>query len=386
MKHYLLHGHGGSGNHGCEAIVRTTLAMLPKDSEIDVYSSDIKRDEQYGISSLASFHQVNKKKDSPALFFLSKGIFRVTGYPGFYNRFTFSKALKSKGAVCLAVGGDNYCNGEPGRHASKNKMFAKHNKSVLWGCSVTPELMNNPKYVADMKRYDLITARESLTYNTLVNAGVKNVKLVSDPAFTLPTEETTLPEIFSAGKVVGINVSPLVMKYEQGKNILLKNVEGLIQYILEKTVYNIALIPHVLLKENNDLTPLKKLYEEFRDSKRIALIDEDDYLNCCQIKYVISKCSFMIAARTHASIAAYSSSVPTLVIGYSVKSQGIATDIFGTTENYVLSVDKILKEDDITNAFKWLIEHESAIRNHYAEMMGGYIKKALFAKEYLMEL
>lgn len=383
---YLLHGHGGSGNHGCEAIVRTTLAMLPEGSDADVYSSDKFRDEQYGITNLAEFHQVNKKQQSPVLFTLTKGIFRVTGYPGFYNRFTFSEALKTKGAVCLAVGGDNYCNGEPGRHAQKNKMFSKHNKSVLWGASVTPELMNDPKCVEDMKRYDLITARESLTYNALVKAGVRNAKLVSDPAFTLPIEKTDLPDIFTEEKVVGINVSPLVMKYELGNNILMKNVEELIRYILNETKHSIALIPHVLLKGNDDRTPLRKLYDEFKDSGRIALIDDDDSLNCCQIKYVISKCAFMVAARTHASIAAYSTRVPTLVIGYSVKSQGIATDIFGTAENYVLPVDKIQKEKDLTGAFQWLTDHEDEIRKHYDGMMSDYIGKALLAKQFLMEL
>ena len=50
-----------------------------------------------------------------------------------------------------------------------------------------------------------------------------------------------------------------------------------------------------------------------------------------------------IGARTHATIAAYSSCVPTLVVGYSIKARGIAKDLFGTDEGYVLPVQALAK-------------------------------------------
>ena len=33
-------------------------------------------------------------------------------------------------------------------------------KTVLWGCSVEPELVKDPSIEKDLARYDLITARE----------------------------------------------------------------------------------------------------------------------------------------------------------------------------------------------------------------------------------
>lgn len=380
---YILYGHGGSGNHGCEAIVRSTLKMLPPGSQAEVYTSVLRRDKQYGITDLADFRQTRMGQTSRARFKLCRDFFRLTRNADPLNRFTLSEALKARGCVCLSVGGDNYCNGEPERHSSRNKLFAKHNKTVLWGCSITPELLKNPKIVEDMKRYALITARESLTYNALHDAGVENARLVPDPAFTLEPEETELPPLFSERKVVGINISPLVMKYQQGENILMKNMEALLEYILSETEYGVALIPHVLLLTNNDLKPLRLLYEKYKDSGRVCLIDEDESLNCCQLKYVISRCAFMAAARTHASIAAYSTCVPTLVLGYSVKSRGIATDLFGTDEHYVLPVDTITGEDQVKTAFQWLLEHEEEIRAHYREIMPGYIERAREAAEYL---
>ncbi len=52
--------------------------------------------------------------------------------------------------------------------------------------------------------------------------------------------------------------------------------------------------------------------------------------------------------RTHATIAAYSTGVPTLVVGYSVKARGIARDLFGTEDGYVLPVQQLKESDELT--------------------------------------
>ena len=383
---YLLYGHGGSGNHGCEAIIRTTLAMIGDDQTPDVYTLDLARDRKFGVDKLGRFHQNKGKSDNRAAYMLAKAVSRLTGSYDMFNRYALGEALRTKGAVCLAVGGDNYCNGEPGRHVSRNRLFSKNNKTVLWGCSVTPELMQDPKIVEDMKRYSLITARESLTYEALTAAGVENARLIPDPAFTLQVTETALPDLFSERDIVGINISPTVMKHEKDDGILMQAARELVRSILAQTDYGVAFIPHVIRGANSDLIPMKKLNEEFKESGRTVVVDEDDTMNCSQLKYVISKCRFMVVARTHASIAAYSSSVPTLVIGYSVKSRGIARDLFGTEENYVLPVDVIRDGKELAGAFGWIADHEDEIRAQYAQIMPAYIHRAYEAGEYLRDI
>ena len=69
---------------------------------------------------------------------------------------------------------------------------------------------------------------------------------------------------------------------------------------------------------------------------------------CEELKGCISRCRFLVAARTHASIAAYSTGVPTLVAGYSVKARGIARDLFGTEDGHVLPVQAM--DDPIAHA------------------------------------
>ena len=104
--------------------------------------------------------------------------------------------------------------------------------------------------------------------------------------------------------------------------------------MLKNTEYSICLLPHVVVDDCNDLDILKEIKEKYKDNDKVYL--EKNNYNCSELKYIISTFEMLLAARTHASIAAYSSCVPTLVLGYSVKSKGIAKDIFGTYEEYVL--------------------------------------------------
>ena len=79
--------------------------------------------------------------------------------------------------------------------------------------------------------------------------------------------------------------------------------------------------------------------------------------NAEELKGFIARCKYLVAARTHASIAAYSSKIPTLVVGYSIKAKGIAKDLFGTDEGYVVAVQSLKKVNDLKDRFVWLMEN-----------------------------
>ena len=81
---------------------------------------------------------------------------------------------------------------------------------------------------------------------------------------------------------------------------------------------------------------------KFRDAERVFALPDD--LKAPEIKGYIARMRMLVTARTHASIAGYSSFVPTLVIGYSVKAKGIAKDIYGTDETHVMDSHKLTAE------------------------------------------
>ena len=142
----------------------------------------------------------------------------------------------------------------------------------------------------------------------------------------------------------------------------------------------ICLVPHVYRQENDsqDLKLLRKLRDEL-NSPRVSIVEEN--YTCEELKYIISRCRFFIGARTHSTIAAYSTGVPCLVIGYSVKSKGIATDLFGTYRDFVLPYDEQTEANELLAAFRKLMENEERIKDNYRKVLPDYKKQLTDAIE-----
>ncbi|MFC4283027.1 polysaccharide pyruvyl transferase family protein [Catenibacterium sp. GCM10023432] len=382
---FFLYGHNGSGNHGCEAIVRSTYKILNKNNsnEFTLATNGKKEDENYGLNNIINLKE--EKNNVPKINFnyikayLSLKLFKneLLSEELVYKK-TFEHVEKD--TIALSIGGDNYCYPGYERFIMLHNMLSRRGiKTVLWGCSVEPDSVD--KLNKDLCNYDLIVARESISYEALKSIGA-NVLLKPDPAFWLDSETTEIDENLLKNSV-GINISPMIINKEKQTGITLKNYINLIDYILDKTDMNIVLIPHVIWKDNNDdRKPLGYLYDLFKYSNRVLLINDQ---NCQKLKGIISKCRFFIGARTHSTIAAYSSCVPTLVVGYSVKAKGIAKDLFGTYKNYVIPVQSLDNENDLIDSFKWIFNREDEIRTHLINYIPRY-KENIFNIEELEKL
>lgn len=233
-----------------------------------------------------------------------------------------------------------------------------------------------------MQRYDLITARESITYETLkvINP---NTVLVADPAFLLDTVKLPLPEGFADGNTLGINLSPMAIEREPVPGMAMENYRNLIRYVIENTDMQVALIPHVVWEDGDDRIPLGRLCEDFGDTGRVVLLPDN---GCLEQKGYIARCSFFVGARTHATIAAYSSYVPTLVVGYSVKARGIARDLFGAEDGYVLPVQQLTQPDQLTEAFLNLYKQRSCIAEHLQNTLPAYLANGTAARNAVEKL
>lgn len=390
MKSFILYGHDGSMNHGCEAIVRGTKKIIEtKDINIRLLSNNYDSDIKFGLDKLCNIEKVSTTHIK------TKSIdycIRAFRYKVLNNKLIFEESRNksyngkfNENSIALSIGGDNYCYDKPRWLFYLNKMAKKNGaKTVLWGCSIEPEAIDD-EMIEDLKRYDLIVPRESITYNALLNKGInKNTKLYPDPAFQLEKVDLELPKGFKEKDTIGINLSPLIIKCEKKQGSTFENFNNLIKYILEKTDSNIALIPHVTWQHNNDAKPLSELYEKFKHTGRVVLLGTN--YNAKELKGFISRCRMFIGARTHATIAAYSTCVPTLVVGYSVKALGIARDIFGSEENMVIPVQSLSNKDDLIEAFEYIRRNEDRIRNYLEKFMPQYKEKALQAGNELRKL
>ncbi len=386
MSNYNFYSHAGSGNHGCEAIVRSSINILNKD--VTLFSSNPHQDMQYGIGALVN--AVYKDSDKalrrygfPWLFSrIQTKLTHSIDKEIFYRKIDMLSQVK-QGDIWFSIGGDNYC--YPGTdilNAERNIIQKKGAKAVLWGCSVEPALLDNREIANDLGSYDLITARESLSYEALKKVN-PNTVLVPDPAFILPSEKLPLPDGWMKDNMIGINVSPLVIRSASNSSIVLNAYRNLIEEIIRNTNCGIAFIPHVVWENNNDCDPLGLLYKEYQRTGRVILIED---ANCMQLKGYIARCRLFIGARTHATIAAYSSGVPTLVLGYSVKSKGIAKDLMGTYENFVIPVQQLNDHKELADMFQWLYNNERNIRSHLADKIQSYADKAYLAKKAVDQL
>ncbi len=381
MKIYL-YAHGGSGNKGCEAIVRSTLRIMNQQN-IVLQSYNVQEDLKAGLNKLCPIIPGRLTVKRRGFVDIAVKLFSIVFRTQFLNFYIMNypfRRINYKGAAAFSIGGDNYC------YDGGLNLLSRHNKkvkkdgglSVLWGCSIEQERIDN-KLLKDLKKYDLITIRENITFKALKRYELKNIYYCPDPAFVLQPQIPQIKKWCHVDNAVGINISPHIIQYSSNKKLVMKNFENLVNWVLNETDMNIIFLPHVEKTRNNDLDIMKPLYEKYSCKNRVYIIDE--YMNCEEMKYTISKLRLFIGARTHATIAAYSSCVPTLVMGYSVKALGIANDIWNSEKNYVVDTRNLQSSHILLDLFKDMIKNEAQLKNHLERIMPQYIAQTWTAKD-----
>lgn len=382
--------HLDGGNRGCEAIAKASALLINEEKEnLYGYCRDVELDAQLGVDKF--FTLVPTKRDS----------YIFDRFLGLLNKLLRTKKTKEWrelypyrsffrlihfGDIMISTGGDVMCYDDNVAVYSNIYLHQKGIKTVLWGCSMGPENLTPAKLVS-LFDFSLIYARESLTYEYFVQLGLKNVCLCPDPAFILPAEECVLPDCFKVDNMVGLNISNYVVGGMSLDSDFGEEVKDLVSHILKDTGYNILLVPHVTWnceKLNQDDRQMAQIIKSrFGNDERISILDMN-HLNYCQIRHVISKCRMFIGARTHAVISAYSMYVPTIALGYSIKSRGIAKDL-GLNEALVVNSKQFTK-GKLVHSFDYLNEHETEIRQHLSEVMPAYKQRTYLIREHLARL
>lgn len=271
--------------------------------------------------------------------------------------------------------------------------------AVLWAGSVGP-FTKSPSAEARMarflKRFDLITVRETSSLAYLQKLGVERVELVADPAFVLDFEDapSAPTALLQAGRpVLGFNVSPLIRKFRdtaENKDALDQEVVAFLITTLRQNLLNVLLIPHVDpldgAVENSDSAYMKGILAKVRAAGLGA--DRIDILpptfNTAQLKDVIRRCTYFMGARTHATVAALSQGVPTTSIAYSIKAKGINQDLFGHLR-FVLETPAVTEAS--LSAHLSLLESEAeAIRTQLAGRLPEWKQRAGVSAQLLQNL
>ena len=386
MKFYFpIHLDGG--NRGCEGIAKGTALILNETkANLVGLCRNIPLDTQLGIANFITLipyktltlHEKVYNKIIKVLKILH--IVRHLKYKEVDQMSLFLSYVPSD-SIMVSTGGDMMCYDDSSPSISSVKLAKEKGiKTVLWGCSMGKENLTPKKEIA-LKNFSLIYARETLSYNFFKSIGLKNVICFPDPAFVLDSEICILPDCFSrTEEIVGLNLSNFIIGNNGLNSPFGNEVRKLLSYIFDNTDIHVLLVPHVMWQGQDDRLICNVIVSEFKNySSRISVLDSERR-NYLQIRYVISKCHSFIGARTHAVISAYSTCVPAIALGYSIKSKGIAKDLNLPDELVVDTVNEI-KPDQLLNSFLFLEENYSTIKSHLQEIMPAYRKKAYQVRE-----
>lgn len=380
---YFLFNHEGSKNHGCEAIVRGSMNIIENSDEKAefVLSSNNPSDDKI-LNNITV--KAAKTRDLTKVEKLIAAVdLKINNSETYALQKMYSPIVSDAEDcdVCLSVGGDTYCYGDNhGIQVLTRELKKRGKKTVLWGASIGAEDLSERK-LESLRDFDAIFTREPITYELLkANGANDNIYLFSDPAFCMERVEVEPIDGFTRENTLGFNISPLVASGDPRKKEI---AEDFLRFVFENTTMKVLLVPHVVEENNHDYDFMKPIFEKFEHTGRIAILPPD--LEARQYKGYIAGTRFFVGARTHSTIAAYSSGVPTIALGYSVKARGIAKDIFGE-EKYVLDIKAMTDYEELRDEFLKLLENENEIRRDLMKSIPLRMRSAMEAGEMLQKI
>jgi polysaccharide pyruvyl transferase WcaK-like protein len=154
--------------------------------------------------------------------------------------------------------------------------------------------------------------------------------------------------------------------------------------LLESGAWPIVLVPHVSSTvgrvEGDDHAFMSELVRRAGHAGgRLRLLEPT--LDAAELKWVIAHVRLFAGARTHSTLAAISSGVPTICLGYSAKARGICRDVYGHEKWLVDAV--ALDPAQFCDLLLELDEQAESIREHLRQVVPHFRDLATSAAGYL---
>jgi polysaccharide pyruvyl transferase WcaK-like protein len=295
----------------------------------------------------------------------------------------------------LALGGDNFSleYGVPYNFLGWNALARDAGlPSFIWGASIGP-FSRAPafekQFIRHARTLTRLFVRESETLAYLTRLGLEEkLYLAADPAFAM---NPTKPSVEAEGleHAIGISLSPLMAEFvTAGNKTAWKDITVEILLAIAKASERpLVLIPHVNASSatrscdpgwyyKDDYGFLSEVSRDRRlNGISIQLLSNE--LSAPELKYEISRLWAFAGARTHATIAAFSTGVPCISLAYSVKAMGLNRDIFGSTD-FCLPPSS-LSPERLVSAFSELEKSRAAILLRYKDVIPKLKQSALSA-------
>lgn len=330
MKIALIGADSTSENLGVQALAFSQLYVL------ESVLSDMKIDHSYTI---LSFGQKENAVDRfRSAFSIPKsvpmGIVDIS-YRSHEKRAAMVKALSSCDLAIGITGGDSFSDIYGMRRFLTNMgcfsvLDRKGVSYILAPQTYGPFSSKAASLVASyvFRRARRVFARDKSSTDLAERLGAKEPVTVTDVAFFLPYEKGTAVSE-SKKRRVGINVSGLLWnggysgRNEFGLKVDYKKfISRIVADLSRRSDVEVILVSHVVADDFNAVENDYKVCVELAN-KYQGVIAQSPFDNPIEAKSFISGLDCFMGSRMHATIAAFSSGVPTLPLAYSKKFEGL---------------------------------------------------------------
>lgn len=346
--HAIITGITGLRNRGVEALVVPTIEQLclrQPNLTIDVLTKtpdyDKIRLHQYKANPSKNYlrqfpqNRVQRLRAKLSQF-----------YKPFAPRHQAVVRMLSKASVVIASGGDLFSSDYGGlyRHLQPLKLALDAGIPVVFLAQSIGPFKHDEEASAWLRvarRSKLITVREKISYDYVtkkLGLSTDLVKLTADPAFLLAPplaqEVTNLLSAYGITRdrpIIAISTSQSISRFsgcDYDKH--LKAWHQVANMLLDELDAQVLIVPHVqeINAHNDDRILATKLLRSLNFDPRVRLAGADH--SASELKGLIGACDMVVAERMHAAIAGLSSGVCTVAVGYSIKAEGIMTNLLGT--------------------------------------------------------
>ena len=364
----IINGVTGLQNRGVEALLQPSVHALQKrlpSCEITIATHTLDYDRELGALPNVTWLSDSYGGSSPNWKSWAKKTIKILLGGNQHSETAFKQSLTGANML-ITTGGDVFCSeyGDFSGHLAPIKRAIQAGvKTVLLAQSIGPFRTQDEiqRFCGVAEKVDLITVRESLTYNYCLNElglSPDQIKLTVDPGFLLKPAANWENLQHACGLTdqapyAAFSMSSGITRYSGlGKGEHLQAWSAAIQWVLELGL-PVLLIPHVqrwgVLEDDRIIAT--ELMRQFNYHPKLHLAGWN--ASAAELKALISGAELILAERMHAAIAGISMGRPTGVIGYSVKSQGILGDVYGEelASTYLIEAAEFLQK---TPRQKWL--------------------------------
>ena len=298
--------------------------------------------------------------------------------------------------VVVSLWGDGYISA-PARTILRKTLFFRlaRSRAVLWPSSIGIEESSFMKKIErwGMSGFEVLMARDTITLDHFNTLKLSPSYLVPDMAFALePCSTDRINEIKkqeaipSDKKCIGFNISQLMNQFFTKKGMdYAAFAADIACFLRDEFDCNILLIPHQIYPEwfkptgvnasstfgGDDRFAIKEVLAKLEGANGIYPI-EGEY-DPREFKGIISSCELMVGARMHSVIAALSTSVPAVLLGYSHKAKGVLNTL--GMGDYVIEFTK--SPDDVKSLISTAWDKRIELRGSLDQQMPEYKDSAL---------